>query len=206
MKANVIRKHLWYIVIGTVIAGFITEILNQYLITFWIYDKPWTFFFYLPFPVGVPLILGWLAMAFIVLVLSLFIIRLKPRTRFAYSWITAWIIFGFLAEIFNAKVWQTWTYAEPHIWTKLIMPYLNFSIFVPILGYGGTGLATYWAYKYIIMALGKGKKRDEVCYMKVDKETPFRTMYKKRPYYFCSTECENEFLERPAYYAQKGFF
>lgn len=206
METKVIKRHLWYIIAGTIIAGFVTEILNQYVITFWVYDEPWTFLFYPPFPVGVPLILGWLAMTFIALVLSILAIRLKPRTKWAYSWIIGWIIVGFITEIINSKVWQTWTYVKPHLWTKAVMPYLNFSVFVPILGYGGTGLATYWAYKYIIMWFGKGNMRDKVCYMKVSKKSKWKAAYKKGKYYFCSDECKKEFSEKPSYYAARGFF
>jgi len=67
---------------------------------------------------------------------------------------------------------------------------------VPIVGYGATGLVTYWFFKYVIMAFGEGKERDEVCYMKVSKKK-FKVKYKRKTYYFCNPACQRAFKENP---------
>ena len=147
----IIKKHLWYIVAGTLIGGFLTEIFNQYAVTFWIYEKPWNIYFFSPFPIGISLILGWIVLTFGVLLLSSLIIKFKPQIGFFYSWIISWVVIGFISEIFNVYVWTTYIYNEPYIFTKWIIPYLNFSIFVPILGYGIiTGILTYLCVRIIL--------------------------------------------------------
>ena len=46
---------------------------------------------------------------------------------------------------------------------------------------------------------------DPVCGMPVDPaETPYKTVYKGRIYYFCSLECKREFEKDPERYLREG--
>ena len=193
--SHFLKKHWWQILAGTILAGFVTEILNAYVFRWWIYHEPWTYFFFPPFPVGAPLIIGWAIMSSLAFFLATFIGSMKPRTRLEYIWIIAWIVTGFVIEYFNSNIWTTWHYDPATIWSALIVPILNFGIFVPVIGYGATGLITYWSYKYLLIELGKGKERDSVCWMKVQRKISAK--YKNKRFYFCSGSCRKDFIENP---------
>lgn len=46
---------------------------------------------------------------------------------------------------------------------------------------------------------------DPVCGMKVDSEkTRYKTVYKDKVYYFCSSHCKKAFEENPDYYLTHG--
>lgn len=44
---------------------------------------------------------------------------------------------------------------------------------------------------------------DPVCGMKVDDTSPHRTDYKGETYFFCSSDCKDEFIEHPEQYTKK---
>lgn len=44
---------------------------------------------------------------------------------------------------------------------------------------------------------------DPVCGMKVESNSPHRTEYKGQTYYFCSSDCKEEFMANPEQYAKK---
>ncbi|AFL66382.1 YHS domain-containing protein [Desulfurococcus amylolyticus] len=46
---------------------------------------------------------------------------------------------------------------------------------------------------------------DPVCGMKVDPgKTQYKTVYKGKIYYFCSSKCKKRFEENPEYYLEHG--
>lgn len=47
-------------------------------------------------------------------------------------------------------------------------------------------------------------KIDPVCGMEVNEDTPYRTIYKGRVYYFCSRICKEEFERDPEKYLREG--
>ena len=44
--------------------------------------------------------------------------------------------------------------------------------------------------------------RDPVCGMNVARETPYRTEYKDKEYFFCSPGCRENFLKDPDRYSK----
>jgi len=46
------------------------------------------------------------------------------------------------------------------------------------------------------------KQIDPVCKMKVDKNTPYRSEYSGKMYYFCALNCKNNFDKNPGRYAK----
>lgn len=199
--SRVLAEHWWKIIVAGVIAGFLTEFMNTYIFHWWIYHKPWTVFFLPEIPVGAPLIAGWVFMAVVVLLLTIVFENIRPRTRWQLYWVLSWIILGFAGEFFNSNVWRTWHYDPTTIWSQLVVPFLNFSIFVPIVGWGATGIITFWFHKYFLAAFGKGPYRCPVCWMKVGKKIPLKHGRKK--YYFCSSNCKDEFKQNPKHYTKK---
>jgi Cu+-exporting ATPase len=50
-----------------------------------------------------------------------------------------------------------------------------------------------------------GKVKDPVCGMMVDPHaTTYRAQYEGKPYYFCSSGCQSNFMAEPAKYAAPG--
>ena len=49
-----------------------------------------------------------------------------------------------------------------------------------------------------------GRLVDPVCGMTVSPDTPYKTVYKGRVYYFCSPQCLKAFKENPEYYLTHG--
>ncbi len=45
---------------------------------------------------------------------------------------------------------------------------------------------------------------DPVCGMRISKDTPYKTMYKGKIYYFCSRKCLESFKSNPEYYLTHG--
>ncbi|MDT7876872.1 YHS domain-containing protein [Sulfolobaceae archaeon RB850M] len=43
-----------------------------------------------------------------------------------------------------------------------------------------------------------------VCGMEVEESTPFKTLYKGKIYYFCSSGCKSAFEKNPELYLTKG--
>ena len=47
-------------------------------------------------------------------------------------------------------------------------------------------------------------KVDPVCGMEVNEDTPYKSLYKGKVYYFCSRECKEAFDRDPEYYLKHG--
>ena len=191
-------EHWWKIIAGGMLAGFLTELLNTYVWKWWVYHNPLNVFYFSEFPLGTPLVFGWLAISFLALLITISFENIRPRTRAQLYWILAWIAMGFAIEFFNSNIWQTWHYTEGTLWDKLIVPALNFGIFIPIVGWGATGVITFWFHKYFIASFGKGPYRCSVCWMKVDKRITLK--YKSKKIYFCSENCKLLFKNDPKKY------
>lgn len=46
---------------------------------------------------------------------------------------------------------------------------------------------------------------DPACYMTVDEDTPYTTVYKGETFYFCTDFCRRKFDENPGKYAKLAF-
>src|SRR3989338_11010476 len=92
---GMLLEHWWKIIVCSMLAGFLTEILNTYIFKWWIYHKPWTIFILSEVPIGFPLIVGWLIITFIALILTIIFENIRPRSKLQLYWVLGWIILGF---------------------------------------------------------------------------------------------------------------
>ncbi|MEW6035140.1 MAG: hypothetical protein AB1529_00875 [Candidatus Micrarchaeota archaeon] len=137
----------WHVfVMGTVIAGLISEYANEFVVDkWWVYHPPWTSFSAFGSTVGIPLVLAWLLMVGVALLFT-FLMTRRSTLRFIHAWIVSWVGMGFVIETFNSLVWRTWHYPVETIWRIADLPGLDYGLLVPIVGYGGTGVFTYLGY------------------------------------------------------------
>lgn len=142
MLADFTIKNFVLVVIGTILPGIFVEYLNVFS-NWWTYGYPWNqFLFYGVSPLT--LIFGW----FILGGISYFIAALiwdivKKRETFLDTftevWFLAWVVMGFVFEIFNAYALKEPMWVYHGVWLLLVPPFLGFSLLVPI-GYGITAL------------------------------------------------------------------
>jgi hypothetical protein len=127
-------------------AGFIVETANEvYLGRWWIYLSPWSSYGPLGTSIGPLLLIGWLIMIGITISLSYLLVKYLKLGVFG-AWLVSWLALGFAIETFNTLVWRTWYYHDGTIWETLVIPGLDYGILVPLLGYVGTGIFTYFTY------------------------------------------------------------
>ena len=149
-KLHFMKNWKWYI-LGTLLAGFIIELLNHYWWRWWIYLEPWMWSPNAFFPFGTITILGWVVMAFSVLILHMLLKFFFPKGKTRTLWIISWVIMGYIYEAINIFIWRTWTYNPP--WSHSIFA------LVPILGYGVTGVITGFTSYYLIMFIKRRVER-----------------------------------------------
>ena len=146
-----LEKNWWEFLIGTLLAGVLIEFVNANIYQIWVYKFPWDLYV-IPFVNTslVTLTLGWFLLALGAFVLMFVYEELRPDQNIEHAWVIGWIAMGFLYEIFNSKIWQTWVYPQSTVFGKHLIPFLDFSIFVPIVGYAGVGLISFWIIKYVM--------------------------------------------------------
>lgn len=131
--------------LGTLIAGFASEIANEILFNhWWVYHWPWTLYGIFGSSVGLPLIIGWLTMIGFALLSSYLLVK-HTHVRFISAYLISWIGIGFIAETINSFVWNTWHYPTS-IWTIFNLFGLKSGILAPTVGYGVIGLITFLGY------------------------------------------------------------
>ncbi|HEY3422140.1 MAG TPA: hypothetical protein VGK13_03200, partial [Methanocellaceae archaeon] len=137
-------KENWVVFIVISLAtGMLQEIANElYLGHWWTYLFPWDLFALPGSRMGPLLLIGWAVMVAIIM-LTAFVIARHVRMEFLPAWIVSWMAFGFVVETFNALVWRTWHYAPGTLWKSFPVPGLDYSILVPVIGYGGTSILSY---------------------------------------------------------------
>jgi hypothetical protein len=158
-----IRKNWWEFLVGTIVAGFIIEFLNANVYQIWVYKWPWNWFVIPFFNTSIiTLTLGWLLLGLGSLVLTIFYEELRTDSNIQHAWIMGWVLMGFIYEFINSKIWNMWAYPQsgnigaytiPSIFGHFVIPFLDFSIFVPIIGYAGCGLISFWVIRYILRNL-----------------------------------------------------
>lgn len=141
-----LKENLPVFLPATVAAGFITEAANEvYLDRWWIYLSPWSLYGPFGTRIGPLLLMGWLIMIGATIACSYLLVKYLKLGVFI-AWLASWLALGFIAETFNALIWRTWYYRDGTIWASLVIPGLDYGIFVPIVGYVGTGMFVYFTY------------------------------------------------------------
>jgi hypothetical protein len=148
--------------LGTLLSGIFTELLNFNIYQIWVYEFPWNLWL-IPILNLSPMIIfiwtGLFLVSYFILNLLITILNVKHsglKTFFKF-WIISWIISGFLLESFNSLIYRTWYYPEQPLFSWLKIPFLNFSFFVPTIGWGGCGILTFLGY-LLIEKIGNYKK------------------------------------------------
>lgn len=155
-----IRKNWWRFIAGTLITGMLIEIINANFYQVWVYKWPWNWFVIPFFNTSIiTLTLGWLLLALGALVLAIFYEKLRTDKNIEHAWIIGWVLMGFIYEFINFKIWNMWVYTQsgnigsynvPNVFGHFLIPFLDFSIFVPIVGYAGCGLISFWIIKLLL--------------------------------------------------------
>ena len=147
---NKLKENLPVFLPATAVAGFAMEFANEfYLDRWWIYLSPWSLYGLLGTNIGPLLLIGWFMMIGITITLSYLLVKYLKLGMFG-AWLASWMALGFAIETFNALIWRTWYYHDGTIWKALVIPGMDHGILVPLLGYVGTGVFTYFTYIIVL--------------------------------------------------------
>ena len=138
------------------LTGTLIEVFNANVYQFWIFNYPWDTFTIPYLNVSATAIfIGWLMFSAIALLFTLFYEKLRPDKNIERAWVIGWVIAGTLVEVINAKFWQSWILLDKTVFGRYPIPFLDISIFVPLLGYTGIGIFSFWIIRILIMHFNK---------------------------------------------------